>query len=997
MSDFPQHSLRGAALYNPHLHEKNELISLFVVRQGLLQLLLEDLRATASGQTAQHHLILGQRGMGKTMLLRRLGFAIEEDSMLGKDWLPLSFPEEQYNIARLSDFWLNCTDALSDLLETRGQHAEAERLDEEAEALRRFEEDRRAREALALLVGAAKRIERRLVLLVDNVDLVFDRIKEQEWALREVLSSEPALVLIGASSNAVESSFTYSQAFYDFFRVHELEGLSLEETRQLLVHYAGIWGAPEVKRVAEQESARIKVLHNLTGGNPRTIVLLFNVLASGVDGDVRSDIERLLDQCTPLYKARFEALAAQAQQVVHAMAVHWDPISAGELAEVLGLEVNAVSSQLSRLVKQGVVEKVEYDPESRTGFQIAERFFNIWYLMRASRRVRRRLLWLVEFLRMFYSQDQLRAKALDHIQSGLDLNPALRLRYAEYSFALASAIRDPTWSNSLERSGLQAILHDDVLRNQLAELIDLDESEPDLKEKAQLDLRLQQARERVVSAKVDLPEWSGEEFWTKLNESLLTPLEVKVAIAEKLSSLDVERISGIKHQLDTEKKALEDLYACSRAVESLISAVRSGLMTGPFDVEGATRVEAVLGTSGLRAIALAHSLNLQFKNEVLSSLEEVLDTTDSPFPWLVWLHHASASEAPDFQKLERAIARIRELTPDRVDFTMVVAESLLQLKRFSRAESILRDALVLNPENADAWTGLGLAQAEMGNLDLAEDSLKKALSIEPEDWITWDNLCAVLVRLERYEEAEEIASKAIELGAGATTWNRLASIQVLEGQEDVAEKTIRDAISIHNATSSLWATLGLILWHRGSRSEAEKAFRTSLAIDPDEPRVKSQAAWFFLSFEEDFDSAAALVRDLPEQLGDSDAIRAAVLVHKGDWEEAVRYARGYIARQVELDWDRTLTFFREAVRKGKAREAIELLLETGAAERWRPLREALEAVARGSKTYLRRVAPEVRQPAREILEELLAPSRNQHEPPDPSKQNRRKRKAPQRQ
>lgn len=997
MSDFPQHSLRGAALYNPHLHEKNELISLFVVRQDLLQLLLEDLRATASGQTAQHHLILGQRGMGKTMLLRRLGFAIEEDPVLGRNWLPLSFPEEQYNIARLSDFWLNCTDALSDLLETRGQHAEAERLDEEAEALRRFEEDRRAREALALLVGAAKRIERRLVLLVDNVDLVFDRIKEQEWALREVLSSEPALVLIGASSNAVESSFTYSQAFYDFFRVHELEGLSLEETRQLLVHYAGIWGAPEVKRVAEQESARIKVLHNLTGGNPRTIVLLFNVLASGVDGDVRSDIERLLDQCTPLYKARFEALAAQAQQVVHAMAVHWDPISAGELAEVLGLEVNAVSSQLSRLVKQGVVEKVEYDPESRTGFQIAERFFNIWYLMRASRRVRRRLLWLVEFLRMFYSQDQLRAKALDHIQSGLDLNPALRLRYAEYSFALASAIRDPTWSNSLERSGLQAILHDDVLRNQLAELIDLDESEPDLKEKAQLDLRLQQARERVVSAKVDLPEWSGEEFWTKLNESLLTPLEVKVAIAEKLSSLDVERISGIKHQLDTEKRALEDLYACSRTVESLISAVRSGLMTGPFDVEGATRVEAVLGTSGLRAIALAHSLNLQFKNEVLSSLEEVLDTTDSPFPWLVWLHHASASEAPDFQKLERAIARISELTPDRVDFTMVVAESLLRLKRFSRAESILRDALVLNPENADAWTGLGLAQAEMGNLDLAEDSLKKALSIEPEDWITWDNLCAVLVRLERYEEAEEIASKAIELGAGATTWNRLASIQVLEGQEDVAEKTIRDAISIHNATSSLWATLGLILWRRGSRSEAEKAFRTSLAIDPDEPRVKSQAAWFFLSFEEDFDSAAALVRDLPGQLGDSDAIRAAVLVHKGDWEEAVRYARGYIARQVELDWDRTLTFFREAVRKGKAREAIELLLETGAAERWRPLREALEAVARGSKTYLRRVAPEVRQPAREILEELLAPSRNQHEPPDPSKQNRRKRKAPQRQ
>jgi hypothetical protein len=56
------------------------------------------------------------------MLLRRLAYAIEEEPMLREVWLSLTFPEEQYNIARLSDFWLNCTDALSDLLESTGQH-----------------------------------------------------------------------------------------------------------------------------------------------------------------------------------------------------------------------------------------------------------------------------------------------------------------------------------------------------------------------------------------------------------------------------------------------------------------------------------------------------------------------------------------------------------------------------------------------------------------------------------------------------------------------------------------------------------------------------------------------------------------------------------------------------------------------------------------------------------------------------------------------------------
>lgn len=99
------------------------------------------------------------------------------------------------------------------------------------------------------------------------------------------------------------------------------------------------------------------------------------------------------------------------------------------------MDVNAVSAQLARLVNQGVVQKVPYDQEKKTAFQIAERFFNIWYLMRASRRVRRRLAWLVEFLRIFYSPPALLAEAQKHLlRSSLDLDP---LRRAEYGFALA--------------------------------------------------------------------------------------------------------------------------------------------------------------------------------------------------------------------------------------------------------------------------------------------------------------------------------------------------------------------------------------------------------------------------------------------------------------------------------------------------------------------------------------------------------------------------------
>jgi hypothetical protein len=155
------------------------------------------------------------------------------------------------------------------------------------------------------------------------------------------------------------------------------------------------------------EPSRIRILHILTGGNPRTVVLLYGVLLKGMDGDVRADLEGLLDEVTPLYKARFEELPAQGQQLLDKLALYWDPMTARQLADALNWDVNLVSAQLNRLTQLGIVEKVKSGSGKRAAFQVGERFFNIWYLMRASRRVRRKLVWLVEFLGIWYSGEAL--------------------------------------------------------------------------------------------------------------------------------------------------------------------------------------------------------------------------------------------------------------------------------------------------------------------------------------------------------------------------------------------------------------------------------------------------------------------------------------------------------------------------------------------------------------------------------------------------------------
>jgi hypothetical protein len=87
----------------------------------------------------------------------------------------------------------------------------------------------------------------------------------------------------------------------------------------------------------------------------------------------------------------------------------------------------------------------------------------------------------------------------------------------------------------------------------------------------------------------------------------------------------------------------------------------------------------------------------------------------------------------------------------------------------------------------------------------------------------------------------------------------------------------------------------------------------------------------------------------------------------GDWARA-RDILGKLAAN-EVAQPDTWTF-RIAIQTGHLNEVIELIEQTGADERWRPLYEALRAIHARSRQHLRRVAPEVRNVAGAILTEL---------------------------
>ena len=93
-------ALKRPALYNPALWSREEVRTYYIARQRLLERFLDDFRREKPGTRPQHRLILGQRGMGKSTLLRRLAIGVD-DQLAGKIRFRLTFVRKKIDLRNI--------------------------------------------------------------------------------------------------------------------------------------------------------------------------------------------------------------------------------------------------------------------------------------------------------------------------------------------------------------------------------------------------------------------------------------------------------------------------------------------------------------------------------------------------------------------------------------------------------------------------------------------------------------------------------------------------------------------------------------------------------------------------------------------------------------------------------------------------------------------------------------------------------------------------------
>jgi hypothetical protein len=430
----------------------------FLVRQYEYGVIVDDLLRNPKERSVQHYLLLGRRGSGKSTLLRRLQIEIETNEKLSETYIAVNLAEEQANIYRFYDL-------LEEIMrELEFRQVQIEWPDDS-------DVDVYSRVLLDAIHEGLSKQGKRLVLLLDNIDRVFESLGEDVALLREYLQNYGDIKIVGGSTRMTEYFWSYNNPFYEFFRVLQLKPLDNDEMKKLLLYWADRLNAPALKEFVEKRPGQLETVRILTDGLPRTLQFFVNILLTHESGTGYDYLRLLMDKVTPLYQERLNHLPPSQRKIVLQLSLLWEAAGAKELAAATRMENKVVSAQLAQLIEKGVVEKVPTGTKNHM-YRLAERFFNLWLIFtQGSPREKRRARYLSIFLENFYDAEEFNEMAMDHYwkvkQNSIAPNKAALLTKAfAQSHHISSFWRDILIDSTVELPGLS-----EVLRRELPETI----------------------------------------------------------------------------------------------------------------------------------------------------------------------------------------------------------------------------------------------------------------------------------------------------------------------------------------------------------------------------------------------------------------------------------------------------------------------------------------------------------------------------------------------
>ncbi|MCF7886085.1 MAG: tetratricopeptide repeat protein [Candidatus Marinimicrobia bacterium] len=476
--------------YDPLQKSNDEIESTFIIGKKYLEDILNRLEPKDGSTSNQCIIISGNRGIGKSHFLRMLYLRILKNNLLKQYYSPILYPEELFSVNSLYHLLVVTIKRIFDQIKKSGgiNSQETKKLKKEFDDLckvrfsgKKEEKDNKRIEIENKFFNIINKLYsyngKKYILLLENLQQLFgNQLSQRDLKrLRGYMQENPDTILIIGSAVAIfDAVENYGEPFYNFFIWRKLTGVNQNEVIDFLKKQASVRNDPEIINKIDNYKSEIEVFRILTGGNPRLILFIYDLLKEK-DELFTNDILKKITELTPYFKDKTEKLSGVQKLIIGELCCGMPAKTPSEIANNVNKSVGVISETLKRLKTEGKLRKVDLKSgqnikSSETFYNISDYFYRIWYQIRQSVSVEDNLSWMAELAVLLLDKEQLQErtesknlklrpvyeKALELSESTSFVNRISQLKevsetYGEsYEVKLYEMFKNAEWKNILE-------------------------------------------------------------------------------------------------------------------------------------------------------------------------------------------------------------------------------------------------------------------------------------------------------------------------------------------------------------------------------------------------------------------------------------------------------------------------------------------------------------------------------------------------------------------
>jgi tetratricopeptide (TPR) repeat protein len=273
------------------------------------------------------------------------------------------------------------------------------------------------------------------------------------------------------------------------------------------------------------------------------------------------------------------------------------------------------------------------------------------------------------------------------------------------------------------------------------------------------------------------------------------------------------------------------------------------------------------------------------------------------------LGYDKTRDAALIPEAESACGEALKLDPSLREVSAALGQLYLVSGRYEPAAAMYHAAIGSDPENADAYVGLGEALDGQHQTADAERAFRKAVDVEPTYWGAQNALGSFLYRHGRTSAAIATYRRMTELiPASPLAFNNLGAALLVSGDFPAAAAAFDRSLALE-PTSSAYSNSGTVDYFLGRYADAARMFTRATELTAQDHRVWGNLADALWQIEDSRSQALSAYR------------RAIGLAHKSlevnardavSWSQLAYYSararddsdvRGYSSRALELNPD----------------------------------------------------------------------------------------------